>query len=146
MLSFEIVSKSGPALAQKENLMKRTYILPVIFALILCGCSIAINQSPAAAPSLQSDETPTPALNGGVSQQSMTPTAPYPTVNIPVTWAGLNLTGRLVYINAAQGIHDPILSINILDLLTGGITPIFQGPDVSWIYYVTISPDGKQLI
>ena len=146
MLSFEIVSKSGPALAQKENLMKRTYILPVIFALILCGCSIAINQSPVAAPSLQSDETPTPALNGGVSQQSMTPTAPYPTVNIPVTWAGLNLTGRLVYINAAQGINDPILSINILDLLTGGITPIFQGPDVSWIYYVTISPDGKQLI
>jgi Tol biopolymer transport system component len=136
---------------QKENLMKKTYILPIIFTLILSGCSINITEAPTVSPSPQignnfSAFTPTPSLNSNTDQQNITVTPPFPTVNIPVTWADLNLTGRLVYINARQGNNGPLLSMNILDLVTGGITPIFQGPDVSWIYYVTISPDGKNLM
>jgi Tol biopolymer transport system component len=38
------------------------------------------------------------------------------------------------------------LSIQALDLITGVITTIFEGPEISWIYYVSISPDEKQLV
>jgi Tol biopolymer transport system component len=59
----------------------------------------------------------------------------------------LNLAGKLIYINAQRGSDDnPILSIDVLDLLTGAITTIFEGPDISWINYVTVSPDEKKLI
>ena len=30
--------------------------------------------------------------------------------------------------------------------MSGVITTIFKGPKNSWIYYVTVSPDGKRLI
>jgi Tol biopolymer transport system component len=53
----------------------------------------------------------------------------------------------LVYINAEQGgSGNPILSIRALDLVSGVITTIFQGPELSWIYYVSVSPDEKQLV
>ncbi len=70
-----------------------------------------------------------------------------PTTTIPVSWTDLNLTGKLIYVNAQQQSDgNPILSIQALDLVTGVITTIFQGSDISWIYYVTVSPDEKQLI
>ena len=82
-----------------------------------------------------------------VSQQNRIGNPQLPTTTIPVTWANSNLSGKLVYVSAYEGSSgNPILSIQALDLITGVITTIFQGPEISWIYYVTVSPDEKQLI
>jgi Tol biopolymer transport system component len=59
----------------------------------------------------------------------------------------LNLTGQLVYIGAHQANSgNPILSVQALDLATGAITTIFQGPEIAWVYYVSVSPDETQLV
>jgi Tol biopolymer transport system component len=63
-----------------------------------------------------------------------------------VTWGDLNLTGRLVYINGFVVDNIFSLQIQILDLETGQITTVFDAPKYSWIYYVTVSPDNKQIV
>jgi hypothetical protein len=125
--------------------MKKIVIVFAIVAAILMGCSINVSQpaTPIPSPNAYADFlTSTPLPTQGAS----TP-LPYPTTIISVSWADLHLTGRLVYISAQQSENsNPVLSINILDLGTGTITPIFQGPDLSWIYYTSVSPDGKQVL
>ncbi len=117
----------------------------IFFVLILCACSINISATPSATP-ISTDSSPT-TITGNATQQNRIGNPLLPTTTIPVTWADLNLTGKLIYINAYQGSNgNPILSIQALDLLTGVITTIFQGPEISWVYYVTVSPDEKQLI
>jgi len=64
---------------------------------------------------------------------------------VPVTWAGLNLTGSLVYASASLTDVTPI-SIQTLDLITGEIKTIFTTTKDAWVFYMTISPDGKQLV
>ncbi len=63
-----------------------------------------------------------------------------------VTWAGLNLTGRLVYSRLSSGDDISALRVETLDLTTGEIRTIFTAPDDAWIYYSTVSLDGKQLV
>src|SRR5689334_8090856 len=100
-------------------------LITIFTVLTLTAC--AINVSPPA--------TPTPAgvysefvTSTPLPTQSAATPLPYPTTTIPITWADLHLTGKLVYINAQQSENsNPVLSINILDLGTGTITPIFQG-------------------
>jgi Tol biopolymer transport system component len=120
------------------------------FVLALSSCSIDISQPSPITPSPQAGTVPSavPAtvLSEGSTAQQNGSTTILPTIQIPVTWANLSLTGKLVYINAHQTSNSPILSINILNLLTGVIATSFQGPELSWIYYVTVSPDGTQLI
>jgi Tol biopolymer transport system component len=121
------------------------YVL--IIVLILSGCSISISEAPQATP-MSTEASPIPMiLATDTPQQNRIGNPLLPTTTIPVTWGNLNLTGKLVFISAIQGSGgNPILSIQALDLVTGVITTIFQGPEISWIYYATVSPDEKQLI
>jgi len=117
------------------------------FLLMLSACSINSGEAPQVTPTL-SNPSPMPmTLSTPTAQQSSVGNPSLPTTNIPVTWGNLNLTGKLIFISAVQASSgNPILSIQSLDLVTGTITTIFQGPEISWVYYVTVSPDKKQLI
>jgi len=123
-----------------------TYYVTVT-ALILCACSVNNSEAPQATP-ISTEFSPTPSpLSTDATQQNRIGNPLLPTTTIPVTWADLNLTGKLVYISAYQGSSgNPILSIQALDLVTGVITTIFQGPEISWVYYMTVSPDEKELV
>jgi Tol biopolymer transport system component len=110
----------------------------LVFALLLSSCSIQVEQPPASTPVSQS---PTTSPGESASQTNIvTPT------QIPVTWGNLNLTGRLVYINGTVAEDVFHLQIQVLDLLTGEVTTIFDAPKYSWVYYISVSPDHKQLL
>jgi Tol biopolymer transport system component len=68
------------------------------------------------------------------------------TTKIPVTWGNLNLTGKLIYISSNSGGDDFTPGIRILDLVTGETGTVFRAPQGAWIFYLDISPDGKQVI
>ena len=110
--------------------MIKTHFLrwSLIFALAISSCSIEVAQ-----PTV---ETPT-------SQ----PDALLSTTQIPVTWANLNLTGRLVYsIGSVDKDNNYRIQIHILDLLSGEDTTVYTTPINAWIYFLSVSPDGTQLI
>ena len=113
--------------------------------LILSACSINVSETPPATPAITTSSST--AITGNATQPSRVGNPLLPTTTIPVTWGNLNLTGKLIYINAQQGSDgNPVLSINALDLVTGVITTIFQGPEISWVYYASVSPDERQLV
>jgi Tol biopolymer transport system component len=123
----------------------------LIAALILCGCSINISQTPVADSTSQAQTVSTapPASSssgGSPSQQNLIGNPSLPTTTIPVTWSGLNLTGTLVYQSSVQNGSIFDMSIQALDLATGEISTVFQAPDTSWIDFASVSPDGKQLV
>jgi Tol biopolymer transport system component len=107
----------------------------LIFVLAVSGCSSETGQPSAATPTTPPDEYP------------FFPTAISPnSAKIPVTWAGLNLTGKLVYsMGAVDKDNNYIVQIQVLDLATGVITVVYTAPLDAWIYYVSVSPDGKQV-
>lgn len=100
-------------------------------ALITCSCAVEIDQN---------IETPTPA---------MIPTPPstsiFPVTQVPVTWAHLNLIGKLVYLTSTMEGDTLTSHVRMLDLTSGGMATIFSFPQ-AWIYYATISPDAKLLV
>jgi Tol biopolymer transport system component len=114
----------------------------LIFALVLSSCSIEVDQT--------SVTTPVPTLESVPTLPPSTEAAPQTNVvtktQVPVTWAGLNLTGRLVYINGIAVDNVFQLQIQILDLGTGEVATIFDAPKYSWIYYISVSPDNTQLL
>jgi Tol biopolymer transport system component len=116
--------------------MIKAFFLPrlMVLALIITSCSIEIDQT--------TDTPPPPSTE---SIQSTLPNALLPTTRIPVTWAHLNLTGRLIYLSSTR--EDDIVNSNIqmLDLASGDIATIFSIPR-AWIYYLTISPDTKSMV
>lgn len=92
----------------------------------LTGCTIDIAQPTVATPLSVTSE---PANNA--------PSMP---------WAGLNLSGRLVY-STVSSENDVFTSrIQILDLVTGETNTVFTVVGNAWIYYLAVSPDGKQVI
>jgi len=119
----------------------RSILWSLIFGLVLSSCAIEVDQ-PTVQPSLPTSEsipTPVPSVEGAPQTKTVTKT------QIPVTWSDLNLTGRLVYINGISVDNVFSLQIQVLDLATGEMTTIFDAPKYSWIYYVTVSPDNKQI-
>lgn len=115
----------------------------LILALVLSSCSIEVDQPAVAtvAPTFESAPTfSSPPTNSGSQTNVVT------TTQVPVTWANLNLTGRLVYINGISVDNVFQLQIQVLDLVTGEITTIFNAPKYSWIYYISVSPDHTQLL
>jgi Tol biopolymer transport system component len=115
---------------------KIRFVICLLFVLpALSGCSTQINQTPAFSTALTATPqtgTENPALSGSQS--------------IPVTWASLNLTGRLVYVSGSQQVDRMTMSVQQLDLKTGQVTSIFQAPDNAWIYSLDVSPDARQLV
>jgi len=119
----------------------------LIFALAISSCSSKLNQQPAptstlssnSEPNLEPDPVPDP---GGGDLPTIIPTN---SVKIPVTWAGLNLSGKLIYSLAAlDKDNNYIVQIQALDLLTGDMTVVYKAITDAWIYYASVSPDGKQ--
>jgi Tol biopolymer transport system component len=130
--------------------MRKTHLFSWYIAFlvsILTACTINISEATPAAPSAV-DISATPSLSSSDStQQTRIGNPLLPMTTIPVTWAILNLSGKLIYIDAVLGSDgNPILSVKALDLVTGVITTIFQGPEISWINYVSVAPDEKQLV
>jgi Tol biopolymer transport system component len=114
----------------------------LVFALVLSGCSIEVDQPGVTtpAPTFESVPTLSPSTEGAPQPNVVT------TTQIPVTWADLNLTGRLVYINGIVVDNVFQLQVQVLDLVTGEVTTIFDAPKYSWIYYISVSPDHTQLL
>jgi len=114
----------------------------LIFSLALSSCSIQVEQPSVATPASSLESTsPTPS-----SAESNPQTHIVTTTQVPVTSSGLNLTGRLVYINGVVVDNVFSLQIQVLNLVTGEVTTIFNAPKYSWIYYVTVSPDNTQVL
>jgi Tol biopolymer transport system component len=104
----------------------------IAFFFIVSGCTVEINQPVEVIP-------PTPAPNTpAVSAASI-----FPTTQLPVKWAGLNLTGKLVYTSSSND-QPPVTKIEVLDLKTGDLASI-SSASTGWIYYAAVSPDGRTL-
>jgi Tol biopolymer transport system component len=115
----------------------------VIFALTISSCSIEISQSPLGTAT---SSIATNSALGSDNQQNTNATPALPT-QIPVTWANLNLTGKLVYSTGSTDANNNYrIYIQILDLATGEVTTVYTTPKDAWIYYIAVSPDSKQLI
>lgn len=114
----------------------------LVFAIALSSCSIEVEQPTVgtSAPTFESVPTTLPSVESTLQTNKVIRT------QIPVTWGDLNLTGRLVYINGIVIDNVFGLQIQVLDLVTGEVTTIFDPPKYSWIYYVTVSPDNTQVL
>jgi Tol biopolymer transport system component len=125
--------------------MKITFTLAllILIVLALCGCSINVAaplpSTPASEPASAS-QTPSPASG----PEDLT--IPSPKTTVPITWANLNLAGKLVYISVDTLDHTAAPAIQVLALASGGVSTIFQAPQGGWIYYLAVSPDGKQIV
>src|ERR1043166_2178591 len=129
------------------------YILLLVFALALSGCSVELTAVPASPAPTASFATPTemaitsPLITNGtavatVSEQTAT-VVPTP-APLSVTWAGLKLTGTLVY-NTVDSTMS-ILEIHALDLTTGNRRLIFHLPETGWCDAVAVAPDQHTLL
>ena len=113
-----------------KHLASRFPSLFTLFILVsLMGCTVSL------------DQTQPPALTEAVAEQS-----PNPDRQIPVTWENLKLTGRLVFIHINPSDFSIAPRIQALDLGTGKISTLFESGSGGWIYYLSASPDGKQLV
>jgi Tol biopolymer transport system component len=121
----------------------------LIIPLAISSCSGRSAQQPVATstlptnpePNLEPDPVPDP---GGAELPTIIPTTG---AQIPVTWASLNLTGKLVYsLGALDQENNLIVQIQALDLSTGDMTVLYKAIKDGWIYYVAVSPDGKELV
>lgn len=114
----------------------------LLLPLALSSCSIEIDQPTVATPAATSQSIPTRSATTDGAPLS----TPVTSTQIPVTWGDLNLTGKLVYINAISADNVFKLQVQVLDLVSGQITTIFDAPKYSWIYYISVSPDYTQLL
>jgi Tol biopolymer transport system component len=97
----------------------------LVFVLTTSSCSVEIDQ-----PSIQTIPS------------TVSPTQS----NTTVKWGNFNLTGRLIYLDSTVENKKLLMSIQALDLATGHIVTIFNAPLDSYIFYIAVSPDSKQLI
>jgi Tol biopolymer transport system component len=133
--------------------MIKTHFLcwSLICALAISSCSIQIRQASLETPTSQPDALlPTPiATNsalGGDDQQNTNAAPELPKTQIPVTWANLHLTGKLVYAMGTVENNNYIIRIQVLDLMTGEASVVYTVPINGWIYYVSVSPDSKHVV
>ena len=63
-----------------------------------------------------------------------------------MTWGGLGLDGRLLYVAGAVNPPYLLANVQILDLVTGDVTTLFQAPPAAWISGAAVSPDGKTVV
>jgi Tol biopolymer transport system component len=114
--------------------MLKTYlpILFVILAISILGCS---NEASRVTPTTPPDE-----------YESFPTAMSSSSGKIPMTWSSLNLIGRLVYAMGGVDVDgNYLVQIQTLDLLTGSITTSYTAPVGANIYYISLSPDARQL-
>jgi len=104
-------------------------------AIVLSGCSIDISQQ---------------VTNVGPSQTNQAESPNQSSKYIPVVWKNLNIKGKLIYITSGfgsqQGALVTLIAIQVLDLSNGNVKTIFEAPPGAWIDFLTVAPDGKQLV
>ncbi len=123
--------------------LTRLILIAGMIAWHIGSCSTDIVQTTAPGSEALQDVTP-PA--GDVLSATPRPARGLPGWRIPVTWAGLNLHGRLVY-TAGRRVQGRLLSsIEILDLQTGSVFTVFQAPPESWADFLSVAPDEKQVL
>src|SRR5258706_15377883 len=97
-------------------------VVYLLIAVSLIGCSVYLSQPVPTAVS------PIATLNDA------TPSSPSSGSTRPVTWANLNLTGRLEYSRASSDNDPSVVNVETLDLVTGVINKIFTVPDDGGVY------------
>jgi Tol biopolymer transport system component len=115
----------------------------MLYALItfgLLGCTMDVSQPSVATPSEVSSEVP------ATSAQNADDATASSKLTIPITWADLNLSGKLVYSTVSTNGVNSAPKIQMLDLETGEMSTIFASPENAWIYYLAVSPDATQLV
>jgi Tol biopolymer transport system component len=105
----------------------------ILFAFIVSGCTVEMNQ-PA---EMTSPTMPVP------NAPAVSATSVFPMTQLPVKWANLNLTGKLIYTSSTND-QPPATKIQVLDLKSGDLATIYDSSD-GWMYYATVSPDEKTL-
>ncbi len=131
--------------------MRKTQLLYslLVIALAISSCSGALNQKSVATSTIPADpepkQEPDPVPDpGGDSYPTIIPTN---SVKIPLTWASLNLDGKLIYsLGALDNDNNLIVQIQALGLLTGDLNVLYRAIQDGWIYYVSVSPDGKEMV
>ncbi len=96
----------------------------LLAALALGACSLNLSATAATQPAT----APPPHAVG----------TPFP---VPVTWAGLHLTGKLVFTAGTAGVAQ-------LDLASGQMTVLFRpaDPQKAYVAAQSVSPDGQTLV
>lgn len=114
-----------------------------LLVLLLLGCSIDL-ADPVTTTPFSEVGSASPTLLPRSSPENITPLAT--TTTVPITWAHLDLTGKLIYITSTSG-GELISKIQVLDLATGEINTRFMtAGQKDWIYYASVSPDAKWLV
>jgi Tol biopolymer transport system component len=130
--------------------MLKIYLLCwlLVFTLVISSCSSVLNRQPVATSTLPADPEPDPVPDPIPEPEAIDPTIiPTNSVTIPVTWAHLTLTGKLIY--STGGLDEQnnyIVRIQSLDLVTGKVTVIYSAPIDAGIYYVSVPPNGEQIV
>jgi hypothetical protein len=106
----------------------------LVMTLLLAGCSIDLDRP---APTV-----PAATLESSVTAPS---TALLPATQIPVTWAHLNLTGKLIYLSSTRESDTVTGTIQMLDLASGHQTTLFSMPR-AWVYYAALSSDSRSMV
>ncbi len=131
----------------RHNMQKKYLLMPpLVFAIILSGCAISINQQPTSSSSPHSENAlSTTESTDAIGTQQVTSSALPTPYTIPVTWSNLNLDGKLIYVVSTATLSDTY-AIQQLDLITGGIRTLFQSEPNGYIDGAVVSPDYKQII
>jgi Tol biopolymer transport system component len=116
---------------------KITFALFLNLILLLSGCTVDMSQQTSPTPPLPA----TAGLTGAAP--ALSPSSP---AAVPVTWSGLNLSGKLVYLSGFQQDNNPYMQLQSLDLASGVLTTLYQTPPIGWIYAASVSPDRKQIV
>ena len=128
--------------------MKKAHLLYALIIVALCSCSSQPKPASVATSTLPSDPSapiePDPVPDPGGDYPTIVPTN---SAKIPVTWANLQLNGKLVYsLGAVDSNNNVIVQIQALDLSTGDINVLYVAPQDGWIYYASVSPDKKDMV
>jgi Tol biopolymer transport system component len=127
----------------RRNVVLKTLTL----GLFLGACTVAINQptlAPVSPP--PSIVLPTSENDSAVPRQNLSSGENLPTTQIPITWSGLNLSGKLIYLGGYQPFDNPFTRIQALDLETGVVTTLYQTTQLAWVSSLAVSPDDAQII
>jgi Tol biopolymer transport system component len=128
--------------------MRKTQLLCVLLMIAFSSCTGQLDQRPVATSTVPSDSEPEMEPDPIPDPEGDYPTIiPTNSVNIPLTWASLKLSGKLVYsLGALDKDNNLIVQIRALELLTGHQAVLYSAIQDGWIYYVAASPEGKRMV
>jgi Tol biopolymer transport system component len=136
-------------MARKPPFLILSGLLIIAVTISISSCSGRLDQRPMATstvpsesePDLEPDPIPDP---GGDEYPTIIPAN---SIRIPLTWASLELKGKLIYsLGALDKDNNLIVQIQSLGLMTGDLNVLYSAIRDGWIYYVSVSPDGKEVV